>query len=65
MTINEICNMLRTELFNNNYKYGFVVDNHKYTPNMDNGFDSDYYNLFQFESSKRILKEANDFLVNR
>ena len=45
MTINEICNMLRKELVNNDYKYGFIVDNHKYTPNMDNGFDLQYYNL--------------------
>ncbi len=41
----EICNVLKTELYNNDYEYGFIVDNHKYTPNMDNGFDSDYYNL--------------------
>ena len=45
MTINEICNILRDELFNNDYKYGFVVDGKKHTPNMTGGFDNEYYNL--------------------
>ena len=45
MKINEICNLLRNELFNNDYKYGFVIDNKRYTPNMTDGFDYEYYNL--------------------
>ena len=45
MTIKDICNILRDELFNNNYKYGFVINNKKYTPNMTSGFDNEYYNL--------------------
>lgn len=45
MKINEICNVLRDELFNNDYKYGFVIDNKRYTPNMTGGFDYEYYNL--------------------
>lgn len=45
MTINEICNILKDELFNNDYKYGFVVDGEKHTPNMTGGFDNEYYNL--------------------
>jgi hypothetical protein len=45
VTINEICDILRKELLNNDYKYGFIVDNHKYTPNMTGGFDNEYYNL--------------------
>ena len=45
MTINEICDMLRKELFNNDYYYGFIFDNHKYTPDMNNGFDFEFYNL--------------------
>ena len=45
MTINEICDMLRKELFNNDYNYGFIFDNHKYTPDMNNGFDFKFYNL--------------------
>ena len=42
MTINEICDMLRKELFNSDYEYGFIIDNHKYTPDMNNGFDFEY-----------------------
>lgn len=45
MTINQICNVLKEKLFNNGYKYGFVVEGRKYTPNMANGFDDEYYNL--------------------
>ena len=45
MKINEICNVLRDELFNNDYKYGFVIDNKRYTPNKTGGFDYEYYNL--------------------
>lgn len=44
-TIQEICNILRAELFNTDYEYGFVVNGQKYKPNMENGFDKDYYHL--------------------
>ena len=45
MTITESCDMLRKELMNNGYEYGFVVDGKKYKPDMSNGFDAEYYNL--------------------
>ena len=45
MTINEICDILRAELLNTSYEYGFVVDGQKYKPNMENGFDKEYYHL--------------------
>lgn len=45
MKIVELCNVLRAELFNNGYEYGFVVDSKKYKPNMENGFDNEYYHL--------------------
>jgi len=43
MTITQICDMLRKELLNNGYEYGFVADGKKYKPDMSNGFDSEYY----------------------
>ena len=43
MTIIEICDMLKKELLNNGYEYGFVADGKKYKPDMSNGFDSEYY----------------------
>ncbi len=43
MTITEICDMLRKELFNTGYEYGFIADGVKYTPDMTNGFDEQYY----------------------
>ena len=45
MEIVELCDLLRKELFNNGYEYGFVVDSQKYKPNMENGFDNEYYHL--------------------
>ena len=45
MTIKEICNILKSKLYNNGFEYGFIVDGRKYKPNMKNGFDDDYYYL--------------------
>jgi len=43
MTINQICNILRDELFNTGYEYGFIANGNKYKPDMYNGFDNEYY----------------------
>ena len=43
MTITKICDILKNELLNNGYEYGFVVDGKKYRPDMSNGFDNEYY----------------------
>ena len=45
MTIKEICDILRSKLYNSNFEYGFIVDGIKYKPNMQSGFDKEYYNL--------------------
>lgn len=45
MTIREICDILRAELLNNNYEYGFILNDRKYKPNMTDGFDNEYYRL--------------------
>ena len=45
MKIKQVCYLLRKELYNNNYEYGFYCDGKKYKPNMSNGFDSEFYNL--------------------
>ena len=45
MTIKDICDILRAELYNNGFEYGFIVNDQKYKPNMDNGFDNEYYHL--------------------
>ena len=45
MEIKRVCDLLRKELYNNNYEYGFYCDGKKYKPNMNNGFDSEFYNL--------------------
>ena len=45
MTIKDICDILRAELYNNGFEYGFIVNDQKYKPNRDNGFDNEYYHL--------------------
>ena len=45
MTIKEICDILRSKLYGKGFEYGFVVDGQKYKPNMENGFDNEYYHL--------------------
>ena len=42
--VTRLCDMLRKELLNNGYEYGFVVDGKTYKPDMSNGFDEEYYN---------------------
>lgn len=44
MTISAICDVLKKELLNNGYEYGFVVDGKMYKPDMS-GFDEEYYRL--------------------
>lgn len=43
MKIIDICNLLREELYNSGYIYGFIANNKKYTPDKNKGFDADYY----------------------
>lgn len=43
MAITKICDILKKELLNNGYEYGFVVNGKKYKPDMRNGFDNEYY----------------------
>ena len=45
MEIKRICDLLRNELYNNNYEYGFYLEGKKFKPNMNNGFDKEFFNL--------------------
>lgn len=45
MEIKRICDLLRNELYNNNFEYGFYLEGKKYKPNMNNGFDKEFFNL--------------------
>lgn len=45
MKIVELCDLLRKELFNNGYEYGFIVDGKTYRPNMETGFDPSFYHF--------------------
>lgn len=45
MKIKEICDLLKQELYENGYEYGFYSEGRKYTPNINNGFDSEFFNL--------------------
>ncbi len=43
MTILELCDLLRGELFHRDYEYGFILDGEKYRPDRSRGFDEEYY----------------------
>lgn len=42
MTIREICDLLKKELLNNGYEYGFYLDGKKYKPDMSKEFDEEF-----------------------
>lgn len=47
MTVQNICDLLRAELYQNGFEYGFILNGRKYRPDMQNGFDHEYYRLAQ------------------
>ncbi len=47
MKITEICDILRQELYQNGYRYGFYYDGRKYAPNFSNCFDEEFFNLLK------------------
>ena len=61
MTIKEICDILRSDLYNNGFEYGFVLNGQKYKPNMNDGFATEYYRLsttvYLVQEPKVTLKE--------
>ncbi len=56
MKISELCDMLKSELLNNNFEYGFIANGKKYKPNMINGFDNEYY---CFSKTIYLVQEPN------
>lgn len=60
MTIREICELLKSELFGRGYEYGFFLDGKKYKPNMEKGFDREYYHL-----STTIYRVQNPLVTMR
>lgn len=47
--INEICQLLKDELFDNGYMYGFYLNDRCVIPNMSLGFDEKFANLLASE----------------
>ena len=45
----EMCELLRKELFENGYSYGFFLDEKKVVPNISLGFDEEFYRLLTTE----------------
>lgn len=45
MTIKEICDILRAELYNTGFEYGFLVNGQTYKPDKTHGFDHEYDQL--------------------
>lgn len=49
MTIKEACDLLKGELLDNGYEYGFYLNGKTYKPDFSKGFDEDFFD--------RLLKE--------
>ena len=49
MTIKEACDLLKDELLDNGYEYGFCLNGVTYKPDFSKGFDEDFFN--------RLLKD--------
>ncbi|MBO7448907.1 MAG: hypothetical protein J6U54_00940 [Clostridiales bacterium] len=49
MTIKEACDLLKDELLDNGYEYGFCLNGITYKPDFAKGFDNDFF--------ERLLKE--------
>ena len=45
MKISSICEILKNELYDNGYEYGFLLNGEKCKPDMSGGFDENYYRL--------------------
>ena len=43
MLIQEACELLKTELLNNGYEYGFYLNGTSYRPDMTKGFDKEFF----------------------
>ena len=43
MTIAELCGLLKAELLDNGYAYGFYAEGRRFQPRRDGGFDREYY----------------------
>lgn len=61
--IAEVCALLRKELYNNGYEYGFYSDGKKYKPDITGGFDRKYYDLsvsiYRVQNPKDTMEEKN------
>ena len=61
MTIQEICDVLRVELYNTGFEYGFFLNGIKYKPDIQKGFDNEYYQLsqtiYRVQNPEATLKE--------
>ena len=45
MRIAEICALLRRELYDTGYQYGFYSNEKRFTPDIKNGFDAEFFHL--------------------
>jgi|GEM_PF-443275 len=49
MLINEACELLKKELLDNGYEYGFYLNGAVHKPDMTNGFDKEFFELLMSE----------------
>ena len=55
MTIKEICDILKSYLYNDDFEYGFVLNGQKYKPNMNAGFDHHWAKTVVFVGKHKLI----------
>ena len=49
MLIHEVCGLLKKELLNNGYEYGFYANGKIYKPDRSKGFDEEFFHFLSIE----------------
>ena len=61
MKIAEISTLLKRELYQNGYQYGFYYDGRKYSPDFSNGFDKEFFDLqkklYRIQDPQETIRE--------
>ena len=71
MSIQEVCGLLKQELLDNGYEYGFILDGIIHKPDRTNGFDEEFFQslltIYRIQDPKDTMKAkvgtCNDVVV--
>lgn len=62
MLISEICGLLKKELLDNGYEYGFFLNGKKYKPDVDREFFDLLSTVYHIQNPNDTIREKNRHL---